>query len=269
MKGEWHLRIDDIDPYRNRPGSVDEILASLEALGLHWDGPIAYQSQRIDLYRAALKNLQEDGLIYPCSCSRSKLTQLSNGKNTIPYPGFCRPGFTTVTGEHSLRLVTGDAEICFTDRVQGPITQKLAAEVGDFVIYRRDNVFAYHLATVVDDDEQGITHILRGRDLLSSTPRQIYIQQLLGLPTPNYAHTPLIIDANGKKLSKRSFAAKAETTYPSEILRYLLKLLRHPAPDDSEHASVSELLVWAIQNWQLTRLEGTNLISLQEFSFSL
>lgn len=250
--GEWLVRIDDIDSRRTRPGAADSILRSLEALGLHWDSGVLRQQQRLDRYREALERLQARGLVYACACSRRALAE---SQVHGVYPGTCRnQHYKAQSGRHALRVRTTATPIRFEDRVQGEIVQNLAGEVGDFVVYRRDGDYAYHLATVVDDADQGITEVLRGQDLLDSTPRQIYLQQQLDLPTPTYAHTPILIDMSGHKLSKRSLAPEAETRQPQRILAALLAWLRHPLPVALEGASVTNILNWAVADWRLDRL---------------
>jgi glutamyl-Q tRNA(Asp) synthetase len=254
--GEWLLRIDDSDPYRTRPGAADSILASLEALGLRWDGAVVRQSQRTERYHAALEQLGTRGLVFACDCSRRELAQTAAGAPAGIYPGTCRRQSWQgkLPERRALRLKTGDGVIRFLDRLQGLVSQDLAREVGDFILYRRDGAFAYHLATVVDDADQGVTEVMRGQDLLDSTPRQIYLQQLLGLPTPAYAHTPILIDVSGHKLSKSTLSAEAETRYPGRILGYLLNLLQHPLPAGMGAAPAAEILAWAIAHWQAARL---------------
>ncbi|GAB6048102.1 tRNA glutamyl-Q(34) synthetase GluQRS [Methyloparacoccus murrellii] len=255
--GEWRLRIDDLDPYRTRPGAVDRILASLEALGLHWDGAPLYQSRRLERYREALERLQAGGWLYACRCSRRELSGI--------YPGTCRQRPAAGgTGPQALRLMVPDASYAFEDHVQGRVRQSLAREVGDFVLFRRDGAFAYHLATVVDDAEQGVTTILRGQDLLAATPRQICLQQLLDLPTPDYVHTPLLVDAEGRKLSKRRLSPEAETRRPGRLLAHLLTWLRQPLPAGLLAAPPGEILAWAVANWRLERLRGIGPIVVDE-----
>ena len=253
-QGQWLVRIDDVDPYRARRGADDRILFGLEALGLSWDGPVARQSQRLERYRNALETLAKRGLIYACTCSRKTL---ADPGNQGIYPGTCRkrPPAAQPDG-HALRLVVPDRSIRFKDRIQGPVAQDLAREVGDFILFRRDQAFAYHLATVVDDADRRITDIVRGHDLLESTPRQIHLQELLALPTPQYAHTPILTDASGRKLSKRTLAPEAETRYPGKILCQLLRWLRLAPPDELMKAPPVEILDWAIPRWRLEPLRA-------------
>lgn len=217
---------------------------------------MVYQRLRRDFYHAGLEQLKATGLVYACDCSRRQLAQApAQSDKTGVYPGLCRYKELAFTeGQHALRLVTENVLIQFDDAVQGLVSQSLPHHVGDFVVYRRDRVFAYHLATILDDAAQGISHIVRGQDLLESSPRQIYLQQRLSLPTPHYAHTPILIDFNGRKLSKANGAPAAETRTPARILVYLLTRLGHPPPEELLRATASEVLNWAILNWDITRL---------------
>jgi len=267
--GAWLLRIDDLDPYRTQPGAVERILSSLESLGLYWDEAVVYQSRHTEIYRAGLEALQSRGLIYACACSRRELAMESTETAAGVYPGYCRDrNLPYRPGLHALRLRTGDAVIRFEDRVQGMVEQHLASAVGDFILFRRDGVFAYHLATVLDDAEQRVTDVLRGQDLLDSTPRQIYLQDLLNLPTPGYAHTPILIDSSGRKLSKRTLTPEAETRLPSRILGSLLALLGHPPPAELTAAPPREILAWAVENWRLLRLWQTGPITVEPEAFT-
>ncbi|MGZ8242018.1 tRNA glutamyl-Q(34) synthetase GluQRS [Methylomagnum sp.] len=256
--GAWRLRIDDLDPPRTVPGSADKIRRTLEALSLAWDGPVLYQSQRSEAYRTGLARLEAAGLVYPCTCSRKDL-----GDHAV-YPGFCRHRAPrSVHESHALRLVTAGVRISFEDRVRGLVEQNLETEVGDFILYRRDHVFAYHLATVLDDAEQGITEVLRGLDLLDSTPRQIYLQRRLGLPEPVYAHVPILVDSQGYKLSKQTFAPEAETRDPGGVLFRLLNLLNQHPPAELATAPAPEILAWAVEHWDLARLQGMDHIPVE------
>lgn len=183
--GQWFVRIEDVDTPRSLPGAADHILRVLERFGLTWDGSVLYQSQRTDYYQAALEQLETVGLVYPCTCSRRDIAQHLNGDSgELIYPGTCRNGTSRTDREPALRIRTGIRPIRLIDGIQGVYQQCLESQVGDFVVRRTDGLFAYHLAVVVDDAEQAITHVMRGSDLLSSTPRQIYLQRCLGLPPP-------------------------------------------------------------------------------------
>src|SRR5439155_8369804 len=208
--GQWLVRIEDLDRPRAVPGAADEILRALERLGLHWDGEVVYQSRRDALYSAALDKLRAH--TYWCSCTRREIADSSLALATDGahiYPGTCRA--RKAPGGRALRIRTDKEEIRFRDRLQGAQSQVLERDIGDFVLYRADGLFAYQLAVVVDDAAQGITDVVRGADLLDSTPRQIHLQQLLALPTPRYLHVPVALDTAGGKLSKQTAAAPIET----------------------------------------------------------
>src|SRR5919201_1375955 len=231
--GRWLVRMEDLDRPRCVPGAADAILRALERLGLHWDGEVVYQSQRLELYRHALRQLEAH--TYWCGCTRREIADSSLGLATDGahiYPGTCRAG---TARKRALRVRTTTEPIAFVDRVQGRCEQVLERDIGDFVLYRADGLFAYQLAVVVDDDAQGITDVVRGADLLDSTPRQIYLQRLLGLPTPRYLHVPVALDAAGEKLSKQSAAAPIETD--AHALRQALRFL-----GQAEAATLAEAL---------------------------
>ncbi|MDX9952048.1 MAG: tRNA glutamyl-Q(34) synthetase GluQRS, partial [Methylophilaceae bacterium] len=211
QQGEWLLRMEDLDTPRNMPGAADAILRSLEAFGFEWDGPVVYQSERHDLYAAALARLQEDGLVYPCGCTRKEIADSAiHGIEGAIYPGTCRSGLPPGKTARAWRIRAENRTIGFDDAIQGHVAQNLARDIGDFVLKRADGFYAYQLAVVVDDADQGITHVVRGADLLDSTPRQIYLQQVLGLPAMHYAHIPVVLNAQGEKLSKQTQAAAVD-----------------------------------------------------------
>ncbi len=216
-QGEWLVRIEDVDPPRVAAGSADAILKTLESFGFEWDGPVMYQSQRVEAYRAALDRLRHDDLIYPCACSRKTLAELSQrGIDGPVYPGACRAR----AADESLaqRFLVPDVRIVFEDRLLGRVACDVAAECGDFPLRRADGVYTYQLAVVVDDAEQGITDIVRGADLLTSTPRQIVLQQALSVPTPDYLHLPVVLDSQGEKLSKQTLAQPVDGAQPLAAL---------------------------------------------------
>lgn len=241
QQGRWRLRIDDLDTPRNKTGSVASILSTLDAFGLHWDDSIAYQSQTLDSYALAIEQLAKDQLFYPCTCSRKTLTE--------NLPCLCRNNPATPAEPYALRLTAQATPITFYDGLQGLCTQ-LSAESGDFVVKRKDHIIAYQFAVVIDDHLQQVTRVVRGCDLLEATPRQIYVHQLLALPIPEYLHVPIIVDAQGYKLSKQTLATAVDTQRVSEVLFELLVLLRQGPPDELRHAPAAELLSWAIAHWQ-------------------
>jgi glutamyl-Q tRNA(Asp) synthetase len=236
-RGRWLMRIDDLDAPRTQPGAADEILRTLERLGLTWDGPVLVQSRRLARYDAALKKLQ--GRTYGCGCTRREIADSSLGlaaDGAQIYPGTCRNGIAAGKPARVLRLNVSGV-IAFEDRVQGCVSQNLERDVGDFVLYRADGQFAYQLAVVVDDAEQGVTDVVRGADLLDSTPRQVYLQRLLGLPTPRYLHIPAAVNAAGEKLSKQTGARPIDVSRRTELLRRALAFLGQPETDDLARAT--------------------------------
>lgn len=250
--GRWLLRMEDLDRPRCEPGAADTILRQLEAYGLHWDGAVIQQSQRDDAYAAALDALKARGAVYPCACTRSQLAQAPrNREGEILYPGTCRNGLPPGTIARAWRVRVPDVSARFHDRIQGDLEQNLARDVGDFIVKRADGLFAYQLAVVVDDAFQGITHVVRGADLLWNTPRQIYLQGLLGLPTPVYAHVPLITNAAGQKLSKQTLAPALPEAGRGAVLALALAVLGHPPPPELNDAGPAELLAWAGAHWRI------------------
>jgi glutamyl-Q tRNA(Asp) synthetase len=219
--GKWYLRMEDLDRPRVQAGAADEILRALEALGLEWDGPVLSQSARFERYRAVVDDLSRRGFAYPCTCTRKELEDSALAIDGARfYPGTCRHGLPPGMTARATRLRTHDAPIGFEDTVQGRIEQRVETSVGDFVLRRADGVHAYQLAVVVDDMDQGITHVVRGADLLDSTARQIHLQRLLGANTPRYAHLPVAVNAAGEKLSKQTGARPLDLTDPkAEIAR--------------------------------------------------
>ncbi|HEY0634610.1 MAG TPA: tRNA glutamyl-Q(34) synthetase GluQRS [Gammaproteobacteria bacterium] len=251
--GEWLVRIEDIDPPREVAGASDAILRSLEAHHLYWDGNVLYQHTRSEAYRAALDALHRNGVIYPCTCTRKQIADRQQAQGLSPnvYPGTCRPRTNIPHEPHALRVNTTGAHQSFMDRIQGLQQQNIESEVGDFVVRRADGLFAYQLAVVVDDGEQGITDIVRGSDLLDNTPRQLLLQQLLKLPTPRYAHLPVAVNAAGQKLSKQTFAPPLDDRHPLPALREALRFLGLPPPHEFHDATIDELLTWAVNYWNI------------------
>ena len=216
--GQWLLRIEDLDTPRTVIGSDKLIIHELQRLGLNWDGDILYQSTRNDAYHEALKTLQEQQLIFSCTCTRKQL------KGHKVYPGYCKDTFIK-KDKSALRVITSDTEISFNDKREGLCIQNLAQEAGDFVVKRKDGLFAYQLAVVVDDAYQHINQIVRGRDLLESTARQIYLQQKLNFTRPEYEHLPLVLDQNGLKLSKSDAAKPVSNEDPLKLIQFSLNFL--------------------------------------------
>ncbi len=253
--GDWLLRIDDVDAPRVVPGAADRICRSLACHGLYWDGVVRYQSRWLGDYQAALERLTAAGLTYPCSCTRRELRALvAAGSTGLIYPGFCRDGPRQPGRRAAIRVRVPEALIGFDDLLQGRFQQHLAAEVGDFVVRRGDGLLAYQLAVVVDDAAQRVTHVVRGSDLLDSTPRQIFLQQQLGLPTPRYLHIPVSVDRRGHKLSKQTGAAALDDTRPGPALYDALALLGQRPPRELQGAPPALLLEWATARWSVDRI---------------
>jgi glutamyl-Q tRNA(Asp) synthetase len=244
--GRWLVRMEDLDQPRVIPAAADTILRQLEAFGLEWDGPVVYQSARLDLYQDALRKLKTHS--YPCACTRKELedSALAIDGSRI-YPGTCRRGLAPGKTPRAVRLRTHADSIRFTDRVQGTLEQSVEREVGDFVLLRADGIFAYQIAVVVDDVAQGITDVVRGADLLDSTARQIHLQRLLGVATPRYLHAPVATNSAGEKLSKQTRAADAG---PDDIPA-ALEFLGMNAPGG---LVPKELLEWAVSRWEPARV---------------
>jgi glutamyl-Q tRNA(Asp) synthetase len=253
--GDWLVRMEDLDPPRVAPGAADDILRALQACGLEWDGSVARQSERSDAYHGALHRLRQGGRVYPCVCSRREIADSAVAGSEGPvYPGTCRAGIAAGKTARALRLSTQGVTIEFDDAVQGRVAHDLERDSGDFVLYRADEVYAYQLAVVVDDAEQGITDVVRGADLLGSTPRQVYLQGLLGLPRPRYAHLPVAVNSAGEKLSKQTFAAPLDATRPLPALAAALDFLGQQPPPGLERGTLSEFWDWALDNWDLDRV---------------
>jgi glutamyl-Q tRNA(Asp) synthetase len=255
--GKWLVRIEDLDAPRCVPGAADDILRTLEAFGLFSDEPVLYQSQRTAAYDEALHQLRVNGAAYPCCCTRKEITDSAlNGIEGPVYPGTCRKGITAGREARSWRVRTNNESLEFGDNLQGRITQQLETEIGDFVVKRADGYFAYQLAVIVDDAYQGITDIVRGADLLDSTPRQIYLQRLLGLLVPNYMHLPVAVNGAGEKLSKQTLAAPVDESHPVRTLLRILGYLRQDPPAELATYDVRSVLDWAVDNWDIAKLRG-------------
>ncbi|MEL7537562.1 MAG: tRNA glutamyl-Q(34) synthetase GluQRS [Pseudomonadota bacterium] len=254
--GEWLVRIEDIDPPREIAGASDDILRTLEALELTWDGSVRRQSQRHEHYASVAQRLYRDGKAFYCRCSRQQLRDANAALGRVGgyYPGTCR---SLGHRDGALRVYVSDAEIAVDDRLQAALVARLDNECGDFVIYRRDGLPAYQLAVTLDDADQGITDIVRGVDLYDSTPRQVWLQRLLGLPTPRYAHFPILTDAEGRKLAKQTGAPAIDASEPGPLLYQALKTLRQEPPAELAAATASEVLAWGTAHWQAVALRRT------------
>ena len=244
-RGQWLLRIDDIDQVRVVKDSAPQILKTLKIFGFKHDGDIRWQNQHIKDYEAELNRLAAEDLLYPCVCSRQDILSISPSGI---YLGTCQDWGIDLTTPHSIRLKV-NGEISFNDHIQGIYQQSLPSRVGDFIIKRKDGIFAYQLATVVDDAAQGITHIVRGEDLLDSTPRQIYLQQLLNYPEIKYGHIQIVVNKNGQKLSKQNKDYPVDLANPLKTLKKALVFLNQPLPSNVD--TVQQLLEKASINWNI------------------
>lgn len=257
--GRWLLRIEDIDPPREQVGATDLIMSALDRYGFQWDDQVIFQSCRLDEHGTAIQTLLDNGLAYPCGCSRRDLKDAPRGPLGPIYPGTCRAGCTAT--ETAIRLRTTDEPIVFLDALQGSQAQNLELESGDFVIRRRDGLIAYHLAVVVDDAIDGVTEVVRGIDLMDSTPRQIWLQRLLGYRTPNYAHIPVVTHPNGDKLSKLTGAPGIPMRDVTRVLCAALVALQQKPPLSLQQSGLAELWQWAIDNWHIRALQGQTAVN--------
>jgi glutamyl-Q tRNA(Asp) synthetase len=252
--GQWRVRIEDLDTTRVIPGCAAQMLRTLEQFGLLWDGEIIYQSRRIDRYLTAAQQLQSAGLTYRCSCSRRDLT----GHGDSGYPGICRAA-PTRPGPTATRFRIDESQVVlFNDRIQQNCRLELGT-LGDCVIIRKDGVVSYQLAVVVDDAEQHVSDVVRGADLLESTAWQIALQRALQLPTPRYAHLPIVVEEVRKepeKLAKSRRSVALDPTAAGALLTLALRLLNHPPPGELEHAGPSSLLDWAVTSWNPDAVRG-------------
>jgi glutamyl-Q tRNA(Asp) synthetase len=253
--GEWLLRIEDVDAPRCSAAAAGEILRVLEACGFAWDGEPVWQSRRSPAYAEALERLKAAGRVFPCACTRRELADsLIAPDGAAIYPGTCRYGLPQGRAARAWRLRVDAVHVGFDDAIQGRIDSDLGREAGDFILLRADGLFAYQLAVVVDDAEAGITHVVRGADLLASTARQIHLQQCLGVPTPAYAHLPVAVNQAGEKLSKQTRAAPIDSAQPGPALFAALEFLGQRPPQELSGAGPQELWRWALANWQLARV---------------
>jgi glutamyl-Q tRNA(Asp) synthetase len=261
--GRWLLRLDDLDAQRQVPGMADDIMRTLELFGLLWDGEVVRQSSHLANYQHYFELLQQAGTVYPCGCSRKDIARSASAPHLeddgIPYPGNCRGGVrSSATVIRSWRVRVPDEEISFSDLRRGIFSQKLFTVSGDFILRRGDGEFAYQLAVVVDDYLAGVNQVTRGEDLLSSTPRQIYLQRLLGFPRPDYCHLPLVTGADGAKLSKRdhllSHQLGSVTGREQAVLLEVLRFLGLNPPRELTGCSCHTLLQWGITHFSALHL---------------
>lgn len=267
-QGQWLLRIEDIDAPRTMAGAAEGILATLERFGFEWDAEPVWQSTRLESYQAVFERLRAAGDLFPCACSRSEMADSALARDgSRIYPGTCRDGMPTGRSARAWR-VRADGHIAFKDRIQGLQQEDLARDVGDYVVLRADGQFAYQLAVVADDADAGVTHVVRGSDLLGSTGRQLHLQHRLGYPTPAYAHLPVVINAAGEKLSKQTLAAPVDTVAPTTALLMALNFLGQNPPDALRRASLAEIWTWAVANWRCEQVPKRPHAIMPEQSFS-
>jgi glutamyl-Q tRNA(Asp) synthetase len=252
--GSWLVRMEDLDAPRNVPGAADDILRSLDAHGLAWDEGVSYQSTRRSLYAEALRGLDARGLVYACACTRRELADSAIAPDgAAVYPGTCRAGLPPARVGRAVRLRV-DGSVRVDDAIQGSVVQNLETDVGDFVLRRADGIYAYQLAAVVDDAAQRITGIVRGADLWWSTPRQVYLQRALGVPTPEYAHLPVVVDGHGRKLSKQTLARRLDDGAAADNLLSALRFLGQDTLERRAYADANAVVAWARARWDPARI---------------
>ena len=259
QQGNWLVRMEDLDPPREMPGAADDILRTLEAYGLEWDGGIMYQSQRHDAYQAQINAWLENQQAYYCQCTRKQIKQAGGF-----YPGNCRDKQLEAAG-NAIRLKVDTPVLAFDDLLHGHISIPAPLAEEDFIIRRRDGLFAYNLAVVLDDIEQGITEVVRGADLIEPTGRQIGLYRLLGHPEVSYLHLPLAVTENGNKLSKQNHAPAIDKTNPRPALVAALRFLGLQPPADLAGSAISDILRWGIDHWQLANLPATTAMTFAPF----
>ena len=260
--GRWLVRIEDLDTPRIVPGSAQRILRTLEGFGLHWDGDVIYQSQRSDAYVAALNQLESGGHTFQCSCSRRELA----GNEDTGYPGTCRNGPTRIGIPTATRFRVADGcVVFFDDRVQGNYRFG-RPELSDIVIKRKDEIIAYQLAVTVDDAAQHVSNVVRGADLLLSTGWQIALQKALSLPSPSYAHLPLVVEQTQEKLGKSRHSVPVDPALASSYLTMVLRMLNHPPPAELVNDTPARLLAWAACNWNLGAFSGVRSVTARDIA---
>ncbi|MDH5736944.1 MAG: tRNA glutamyl-Q(34) synthetase GluQRS [Gammaproteobacteria bacterium] len=248
-QGQWLLRMEDLDSYRVSLQSSADIQRTLDHFGLHWDGEMMIQSDRDRAYEVALQKLMEHHLVYPCVCSRKQVEDI--------YQGTCRNRqLSDLQEDYAIRVMTDSRVVELNDRILGYHQWQLARDLGDFIVKRKDGLFAYQLAVVIDDASQGVNQVVRGADLLDSTPWQIYLQQLLDLPTPTYAHIPVILNPSGDKLSKQTGAQALDLKNPVILLKKALILLGQTPPPVELDTCLDDWLAWAVTHWNIRLIPG-------------
>ncbi|MFA7292725.1 MAG: tRNA glutamyl-Q(34) synthetase GluQRS [Rhodocyclaceae bacterium] len=255
--GRWLLRIEDVDAPRNVPGAAEAILRTLADFGFVWDGDPVWQSRRLETYRQILDHLRHQGDVYPCACSRREIADFAEYPSVdggLVYPRTCRQGLLPGRSPRAWRMRVGNLELGFDDRVQGRRVQNLERDVGDFVLLRADGQYAYQLAVVVDDAEAGVTDVVRGADLIDSTPRQLWLQRRLGYAAVRYAHLPVATNLAGEKLSKQTLAPAVSSTGGVPLLVRAMQFLGQPVPGEVAQMPLMAFWDWAISHWQMARV---------------
>lgn len=252
QQGQWLVRMEDIDSPRMQAGAADGILRTLERYQLLWDGDVWVQSHRLERYQQVLELLKQQQLTYACNCNRSRIQSLPQG-----YDGFCRDKHLA-EGSLAWRLKAPTTATVFTDQLAGEVHVPIALAAEDYILKRRDGLFAYQLVVVIDDLDQGITEVVRGADLIDLTTRQQALFQLLGAAAPDYLHLPLAVIEPGFKLSKQNHAPAVENWPVSETLTAVLRFLGHPPPAELIGAEAAELLAWASTEWQIRQIPRQN-----------
>lgn len=261
-QGKWLIRMEDLDPPREQAGAAEDIIATLANWGLESDEPVLFQSQRLAVYEQTVAELLEQGDAYRCDCSRKQVAAQGHpSPEGWRYSGHCRHRSVSADKQHCIRLNSQNCEVSFNDELQGPQRDNPDQVYGDFPIRRADNYFAYQLAVVLDDALQNVTHVVRGIDLLSSTSRQICLQQKLGLTTPSYCHLPVLVTADGQKLSKQNLAKAVAKEYDPTTMHWLLSALGLAADDAPLEQGPRAALLWATNHWQAQQLKGLKKLS--------
>lgn len=251
QKGKWLLRIEDLDPPREVAGASQQILSTLEGFGFEWDGEVVYQSQRYAIYQQYLQQLQQLDISYPCDCSRRQVRERNQGI----YDGYCRErDKQTIADKHAIRVKFNSQHSRFIDQIFGEMIFNRAEDLQDFIVFRRDGLFAYQLAVVVDDILQQVNHVVRGADIVDSVPRQNFLYACFQHPAPEYFHLPLAMDHQGAKLSKRAFSPALHAKDASHWLLLALKHLGQKTPPELQQALPAEILAWTVENWQTDRV---------------
>ncbi|MBJ90587.1 MAG: tRNA glutamyl-Q(34) synthetase GluQRS [Woeseia sp.] len=263
--GCWLVRIEDIDPPREMPAADKLILGTLETYGFEWDDTPAYQSSFSSHHYQVAQKLIKDKNAYHCTCSRKDLSKTQTGILGTIYPGTCRNG--CANGDFAIRIRTNDELIGFKDLLQGTYEQRLESKSGDFIIVRKDDLIAYNLAVVIDDFQQGITEVVRGIDLLTSTPRHIWLQQVLGFPTPSYMHIPVAVNNDGQKLSKLTGATGIDSSKPNLILFKTLQALRQNPPPELALEKPITIWQWVMENWSVAPLKKETVVCASKHGF--